>query len=122
MNTDDAYGRRLAGMAGIPVITLSAEGDPAADWRAVDVRTGADGSTFRIVGPGGVEADASVALPGLISATMTAVWGTAWAGAAIPTSDAAMTAIMTPTARHLRLAPHLPTGLNERRNIRVRRT
>jgi UDP-N-acetylmuramoyl-L-alanyl-D-glutamate--2,6-diaminopimelate ligase len=31
----------------------------------MDVRTGADGSTFRIVGPGGVEADASVALPGL---------------------------------------------------------
>ena len=39
-------------------------GDPAADWRAVDVRAGADGSTFRVVGPGGVEADASVALPG----------------------------------------------------------
>jgi UDP-N-acetylmuramoyl-L-alanyl-D-glutamate--2,6-diaminopimelate ligase len=28
------------------------------------VRGGADGSTFRIIGPGGVEADASVALPG----------------------------------------------------------
>jgi UDP-N-acetylmuramoyl-L-alanyl-D-glutamate--2,6-diaminopimelate ligase len=28
------------------------------------VRCGADGSTFRIIGPGGVEADASVALPG----------------------------------------------------------
>jgi UDP-N-acetylmuramoyl-L-alanyl-D-glutamate--2,6-diaminopimelate ligase len=64
VNTDDAYGRRLAEGAQIPVTTFSAEGDPAADWRAVDVRTGADGSTFRIVGPGGVEADASVALPG----------------------------------------------------------
>ena len=64
VNTDDAYGRRLAEGARIPVTTFSAEGDPAADWRATDVRTGADGSTFRIVGPGGVEADASVALPG----------------------------------------------------------
>ena len=64
VNTDDAYGRRLAEGARIPVTTFSAEGDPAADWRAIDVRTGADGSTFRIVGPGGVEADASVALPG----------------------------------------------------------
>jgi UDP-N-acetylmuramoyl-L-alanyl-D-glutamate--2,6-diaminopimelate ligase len=64
VNTDDAYGRRLADSARIPVTTISAGGDPAADWRAIDVRTGADGSTFRIVGPGGVEADASVALPG----------------------------------------------------------
>jgi UDP-N-acetylmuramoyl-L-alanyl-D-glutamate--2,6-diaminopimelate ligase len=64
VNTDDAYGRRLAETARIPVTTFSAEGDPAADWRAADVRTGADGSTFRIIGPGGVEADASVSLPG----------------------------------------------------------
>ena len=64
VNTDDAYGRRLAETARIPVTTFSAGGDPAADWRAVDVRTGADGSSFRIIGPGGVEADASVALPG----------------------------------------------------------
>ncbi|HUZ36686.1 MAG TPA: UDP-N-acetylmuramoyl-L-alanyl-D-glutamate--2,6-diaminopimelate ligase [Streptosporangiaceae bacterium] len=65
VNTDDPYGHQLAEMASVPVTSFSAEGDPAADWRAVDVRGGADGSTFRIVGPGGVEADASVALPGL---------------------------------------------------------
>jgi UDP-N-acetylmuramoyl-L-alanyl-D-glutamate--2,6-diaminopimelate ligase len=64
VNTDDPYGRQLAESAPIPVTTFSAEDDPAADWRATDVRGGADGSTFRIVGPGGVEADASVALPG----------------------------------------------------------
>src|SRR5262249_31637204 len=61
VNTDDAYGRRLAEAAPVPVTTFSAGGDPAADWRAIDVRTGADGSTFRIIGPGGVEADAAVA-------------------------------------------------------------
>ncbi|HEY7431052.1 MAG TPA: UDP-N-acetylmuramoyl-L-alanyl-D-glutamate--2,6-diaminopimelate ligase [Streptosporangiaceae bacterium] len=64
VNTDDSYGRRLADGAGIPITTFSANGDPAADWRATDVRGGADGSIFRIVGPGGVAADASVALPG----------------------------------------------------------
>jgi UDP-N-acetylmuramoyl-L-alanyl-D-glutamate--2,6-diaminopimelate ligase len=64
VNIDDAYGRRLADGARIPVVTISAGGDKGADWRATDVRGGADGSTFRIVGPGGVEADASVSLPG----------------------------------------------------------
>jgi UDP-N-acetylmuramoyl-L-alanyl-D-glutamate--2,6-diaminopimelate ligase len=64
VNIDDEHGRRLADGARIPVVTFSADGDPDADWRAADVRCGADGSTFRIVGPGGVEADAGVALPG----------------------------------------------------------
>ncbi len=65
VNTDDPYGRQLAATAEIPVTTFSAEGDPAAEWRATDVRGGADGSAFRIIGPGGVEADATIALPGL---------------------------------------------------------
>jgi UDP-N-acetylmuramoyl-L-alanyl-D-glutamate--2,6-diaminopimelate ligase len=64
VNNDDAHGRTLAGQATVPVTTFSAAGDPAADWRAADVRGGADGSIFRVIGPGGVEADASVALPG----------------------------------------------------------
>jgi UDP-N-acetylmuramoyl-L-alanyl-D-glutamate--2,6-diaminopimelate ligase len=64
VNIDDAHGRELAATAGIPVTTFSAEGRRSADWRAADVRSGADGSTFRVIGPGGVEADATVALPG----------------------------------------------------------
>ena len=64
VNLDDAYGRRLAASAPIPIITFSATGNPAADWRAENVRVGADGSTFRIIGPGGVAADASLALVG----------------------------------------------------------
>lgn len=63
VNIDDDHGRELAATAPIPVTTFSAVGRRA-DWRAVDVRSGADGSTFRVIGPGGVEADASVALPG----------------------------------------------------------
>jgi UDP-N-acetylmuramoyl-L-alanyl-D-glutamate--2,6-diaminopimelate ligase len=64
VNIDDARGRELVAQAPIPVTTFSAEGRRSADWRAVDVRSGADGSTFRVIGPGGVEADAAVALPG----------------------------------------------------------
>jgi UDP-N-acetylmuramoyl-L-alanyl-D-glutamate--2,6-diaminopimelate ligase len=64
VNVDDRYGRMLAGSAPVPVTTFSAEGNPGADWRAVDVRLGTDGSSLRVVGPGGVEADGVVALPG----------------------------------------------------------
>jgi UDP-N-acetylmuramoyl-L-alanyl-D-glutamate--2,6-diaminopimelate ligase len=64
VNVDDTYGRRLAATAPVPVTTFSAAGAQQADWRAVDVRSGADGSTFRVIGPGGVAADASVAMPG----------------------------------------------------------
>jgi UDP-N-acetylmuramoyl-L-alanyl-D-glutamate--2,6-diaminopimelate ligase len=63
-NLDDHYGRELLSVAKVPMTTFSALGDPEADWRAVDTRLGADGSTFRVLGPGGVEADAQVALPG----------------------------------------------------------
>ena len=64
VNVDDPRGRRLTNRAAVPVTTFSASGRPEADWRAADVRCGADGSTFQVVGPGGVEADASITLPG----------------------------------------------------------
>lgn len=64
VNVDDSWGRRLTRIAQVPVTTFSAEGDPGADWRAADVRHTPSGSTFRVVGPGGVEAEASVPLPG----------------------------------------------------------
>jgi UDP-N-acetylmuramoyl-L-alanyl-D-glutamate--2,6-diaminopimelate ligase len=64
VNLDDKYGRRLASSGVVPVTTFSAAGKPEADWRAVDVRSGADGSTFRVIGPGGVEADVSCGLAG----------------------------------------------------------
>jgi UDP-N-acetylmuramoyl-L-alanyl-D-glutamate--2,6-diaminopimelate ligase len=64
VNIDDKYGRRLAATAVVPVTTFSAAGKAEADWRAVDVRSGADGSTFRVIGPGGVEADVSTGMVG----------------------------------------------------------
>ncbi len=51
VNFDDAYGRRLAREATVPVVTFSAEGHPDADWRAVDVHVGPMDSTFTVVGP-----------------------------------------------------------------------
>jgi UDP-N-acetylmuramoyl-L-alanyl-D-glutamate--2,6-diaminopimelate ligase len=67
INIDDKYGRRLASSALVPITTFSATGKDEADWRAVDVRSGADGSTFRVIGPGGVEADVSVGLAGVFN-------------------------------------------------------
>jgi len=67
VNIDDRYGRRLASSASVPVTTFSPAGAADADWRAVDVRTGTDGSTFRLIGPGGVEADVSVGLAGVFN-------------------------------------------------------
>lgn len=64
VNVDDEYGRRLAAEAKIPVTTFSATGAAGADWRALDVRLGPVGSTFRVVGPDGAEAEAAVPLPG----------------------------------------------------------
>ncbi|MFJ1702284.1 UDP-N-acetylmuramoyl-L-alanyl-D-glutamate--2,6-diaminopimelate ligase [Kitasatospora sp. NPDC088346] len=63
-NLDDAYGRRLAAEAPIPMSTFSALGDPEADWRALDVQLGPAGSAFKVAGPDGALADASVPLPG----------------------------------------------------------
>jgi UDP-N-acetylmuramoyl-L-alanyl-D-glutamate--2,6-diaminopimelate ligase len=68
VNVADRYGRRLVAQASIPITTFCADPQSGAyqnaDWRAADVRCGADGSTFRVIGPGGVEADASVTVPG----------------------------------------------------------
>lgn len=64
VNLDDAYGERLVEQAEVPVVTFSASGRADAAWRAEDVRQGSDGSFFRVVGPDGIEAHASVQLAG----------------------------------------------------------
>ncbi|MFF4170310.1 UDP-N-acetylmuramoyl-L-alanyl-D-glutamate--2,6-diaminopimelate ligase [Streptomyces sp. NPDC001744] len=64
VNLDDAYGRRLAGEAGVPVVTFSAEGRADADWRAEGLVLGSHDSTFTAVGPGGERIPATAPLPG----------------------------------------------------------
>ncbi|CAA9378925.1 MAG: UDP-N-acetylmuramoylalanyl-D-glutamate--L-lysine ligase [uncultured Nocardioides sp.] len=61
-NIDDEFGRRLLSEASIPMQTFSVHG--AADWRAIDITLGGDGSTFTVVGPGGVEVPVRVPVPG----------------------------------------------------------
>ncbi|MFJ6213963.1 UDP-N-acetylmuramoyl-L-alanyl-D-glutamate--2,6-diaminopimelate ligase [Streptomyces sp. NPDC092296] len=88
VNLDDAYGRRLAAEAGIPVVTFSATGDPAADWRAESVQLGPSGSLFRVVGPDGASADASVSLPGPFNVANALAAVAALASAGLPLADA----------------------------------
>jgi UDP-N-acetylmuramoyl-L-alanyl-D-glutamate--2,6-diaminopimelate ligase len=67
VNTDDAYGRRIAQRlteADLPHWTYSPHGAAQAHWRAERVEPGTDGSRFTLVGPDGVRHAASVQLPG----------------------------------------------------------
>ncbi|WP_374228061.1 UDP-N-acetylmuramoyl-L-alanyl-D-glutamate--2,6-diaminopimelate ligase [Streptacidiphilus sp. ASG 303] len=88
VNLDDPYGRRLAAEAGIPVTTFSAEGDPDADWRAEAVHLGPADSTFRVVGPDGAAADASVPLPGPFNVANALAAIAALASAGLPLEQA----------------------------------
>ncbi|MEO3812500.1 UDP-N-acetylmuramoyl-L-alanyl-D-glutamate--2,6-diaminopimelate ligase [Sphaerisporangium sp. B11E5] len=92
VNLDDPHGRELTGIAKVPVTTFSAEGAHEADWHAEDVRAGADGSTFRVIGPGGVEADVAVALPGRfnVANTLGAIVTLVEAGLSLQTAVHAM--------------------------------
>jgi UDP-N-acetylmuramoyl-L-alanyl-D-glutamate--2,6-diaminopimelate ligase len=48
----------------VPVVTVSAAGDPAADWRAVDVEAGPSGSQFRRSWSGDVQTPVRIRLVG----------------------------------------------------------
>nr|WP_246280110.1 UDP-N-acetylmuramoyl-L-alanyl-D-glutamate--2,6-diaminopimelate ligase [Nocardioides daedukensis] len=63
VNIDDEHGRRLLDEASIPLKTFALE-DASADWRAVDLDLAADGSSFTVLGPDGVEVRTSVPIPG----------------------------------------------------------
>ena len=89
VNLDDPYGRRLAAEAGVPVVTYSAQGDPDADWRAEEVQLGPAGSVFRVAGPDGARADASVSLPGPFNVANALAAVTALVCAGLPLADAA---------------------------------
>ena len=59
---DDAWGRRLVRPG---TVTVSADGDPTATWRAVEAETAASGATaFRVLGPDGLDLPGGVRLPG----------------------------------------------------------
>jgi UDP-N-acetylmuramoyl-L-alanyl-D-glutamate--2,6-diaminopimelate ligase len=65
VDVDDPHGRRLAGLATVPVVTVSPSGhEPDADWRVDRPQLGPAGSTFRLEGPGGLAVDCATALAG----------------------------------------------------------
>jgi UDP-N-acetylmuramoyl-L-alanyl-D-glutamate--2,6-diaminopimelate ligase len=113
LNVADRHGRRLVAEASVPVVTFCA--DPAsgayanADWRAADVRCGADGSTFRVIGPGGVEADGSVTLPGPfnVANALGAIVALVEAGVSLEDAVAGVAACPGVPGRleHIRLSP-----------------
>ncbi|MQY33085.1 UDP-N-acetylmuramoyl-L-alanyl-D-glutamate--2,6-diaminopimelate ligase [Streptomyces sp. RB17] len=82
INADDAYGRRLAEEATVPVVTFSAEGHPDADWRAEDVHVGPMDSTFTVLGPNGERIHARSPIPGPfnVANTLAAIVALAAAG------------------------------------------
>ncbi|MDE3720254.1 UDP-N-acetylmuramoyl-L-alanyl-D-glutamate--2,6-diaminopimelate ligase [Nocardiopsis sp. N85] len=128
INADDRFGRALVDMVqargAVPVTTFGVEGfsdaDPetalTADWTAVDVRLGAAGSTFRIVGPGGMEARASVGLPGPfnVSNAMAAVIGLVEAGLPLETAIEGVAAAPGVPGRMEKVtAREVPTSLQD---------
>ncbi|WP_037907382.1 UDP-N-acetylmuramoyl-L-alanyl-D-glutamate--2,6-diaminopimelate ligase [Actinacidiphila yeochonensis] len=82
VNIDDAYGRRLAAEATVPIVTYSAEGRAEADWRAEDVQAGLMDSRFTAAGPKGERVRATAPLPGPfnVANTLAAVAALATAG------------------------------------------
>jgi UDP-N-acetylmuramoyl-L-alanyl-D-glutamate--2,6-diaminopimelate ligase len=88
LNADDEHGRRLAAeLEG--AVTFAVERE--ADWRALDVRTGLDGSRYRVSGPGG-EAEVRSPLPGRfnVSNTLAALAAAAALGVELDEAVAAL--------------------------------
>jgi UDP-N-acetylmuramoyl-L-alanyl-D-glutamate--2,6-diaminopimelate ligase len=81
VNVDDEFGRRLTGQSSIETLTYSSDGAEA-DWQAVDVRLGADGSSFTVIGPGGQRIPATVPIAGAfnVSNALAAIAGAAELG------------------------------------------
>ena len=63
VDVDDAHGRRLVGLATVPVVTVSPSG-AAADWRVESANLSAQGSRFVLAGPDGVRVPCGTTLAG----------------------------------------------------------
>ena len=83
VDIDDAAGRRLLATASIPITTYGEQGQ----WRAADVDLRADGSTFRLIGPG-VDVPATVGLPGAFNVSNAVAALACLVVAGIPLADA----------------------------------
>ncbi len=83
VDIDDPAGQRLFASASIPITTYGERGQ----WRAAEVELRADGSSFRLVGPG-VDVPASVRLPGAFNVSNAVAALACLVVAGIPLADA----------------------------------
>lgn len=101
---DDAWGRRLASEARIPVDTVAtvggedADGGPHAMWRVQEASIGLDGvgSTFVLAGPDGERVEAASPLPGRVNVSNAAVALVLAHRAGVPLRDAAQAIARAP--------------------------
>ncbi len=83
VNVDDPAGRRIARDTPLPLTTVGED----ADWQAREVDLRADGSRFRLLGPG-VDLPAGVRLPGAFNVSNALVALAALIQAGVPADDA----------------------------------
>jgi len=70
---DDAWGRRLAATAGVPVVTVATAPGQRADWTAQDLVAEETGTSFVLAGPGGRRLELRAPLPGAFNVANTAL-------------------------------------------------
>nr|WP_299037311.1 UDP-N-acetylmuramoyl-L-alanyl-D-glutamate--2,6-diaminopimelate ligase [uncultured Pseudokineococcus sp.] len=70
---DDAWGRRLAATASVPVVTVATAPGQDADWTARDLVVEGTGTRFVLVGPDGRRLDLRAPLPGAFNVANTAL-------------------------------------------------
>ena len=85
VNVDDPYGQRLVRPG---TVTVSAAGDPAADWRAGGLVADSDGQRLRMLGPGGLDLPAAIRLPGAFNAANALLAVATLAAVGVDPSDA----------------------------------
>lgn len=64
VTVDDEWGRRLAGAAAVPVITLSTSAQHPGDWTVTETAARGLGTEFTLRGPGGTRLRVHTGLPG----------------------------------------------------------
>ncbi len=108
VNVDDPYGARLAGTAGVPIVTVSPGGRDA-DWRVTDLAVESDGATttFVLAGPGGIEIAAGSPLVGDFNVANAALAGVACVVAGLP-PEAVTAGLRAPLAVPGRMESVLP--------------
>ena len=70
---DDAWGRRLAATAGIPVVTVATAPGQDADWTAHELVVEETGTRFALLGPDGQRLELRAPLPGAFNVANTAL-------------------------------------------------